>query len=214
MISFDKEKWVSRAKVAVPVLLISGFALGTFFNLDEHSRERTRLELETLKLQGEIDLLSTEENVVKTKVEEVDKTLKNVASAGQEVAKIQNGYIDYLQNSDSYSKEQSATIITDLRNKMKYYLKDTDDTWTWYQYGDNAKWRFLTNYETSLNEIPSVWVCENEKGEIVAFAKATFNTTTKTFGAVQKVDKGTPEKPAPVTTMPAPRSDQQGGAVR
>lgn len=145
------------------------------------------------ELQSELETASSEADNVTERVETVKASIASVKDVGDEIAKLENKYMElvYKERTTREEEDRDYAEMNDICVRMdEYFGKNTSLRSIWYG-GDmqklpDAKWRFQTNYNYAGNMIPSLWIFSNDDERILAYVTAEYNAETNTFDRYEK----------------------------
>lgn len=183
--NFNKDNW-SVGKI-VTIAVTAGFVAigGVTFAVNQHQADKLNASIaqnnKTLEEKNNIYADLTAEGNNKTEVEEIHVKLNSAATAGQEVASLQNNYVLCIE------ADKTDDYIANKEAMRKYVDEDSSDVWYGLlkKYGE-YEWTFNSTYSFSETSVPVLWTCKSPRDNILlAYAVGTYVVESDKFTHIE-----------------------------
>lgn len=161
-------------------LISTGIVMfGAYQNLGRMENQVAENEQQITELSAKLAELN---NTEATTAEQIEVQLSSAASAGAEIARLQNEYarLDIVRDEDQFV--ENANLIGN-------YLEDKTQQTPWYSGnipGLSYEWRFLSTYSFSGNNVDVAWVCESGNDELLAYVIASYSAADNLFSSLER----------------------------
>lgn len=178
---FLRPQFLMAVMIFLSIIIIGVAMMGSVADKAEYERLYQENLTKIAGLQAEIDNLAS----LNIEPDEIQQAIYSAVDAGNKVASYQTEFQTCYQSLDVDKALQenmkSLTQYMDLSSGAGYepwfvpeHISDT----SW------CIWQFATNYELASKDFPVLWVCYDNKSELVAYATGTYHADDNKFSDI------------------------------
>ena len=179
-----------KLRLKIIILSCAGIAmLSTIFcgwrvskNLENSKMEIAALDEKSIDLQKELKALDKTSSEITEQI--VELSFKNSNEVGNEIANLQNAYIDFRKTGVSEKFGSKENIAKELE---KYIAENSISTGTlpWYESFESNDtvqpvWSYVTTYGFTTDTSKMIWLCkDSSSGSLLAYMTGLYHSDTK-----------------------------------
>ena len=169
---------IDKKAVGASLVFIACMGFNYFLNMNYNEKHALAIK-EYKNYETQIERLNTsiatssKQSVVDTAKDKIED-MKLLSAKGEIVSAYQ---LDRTMG--NFSK--ASTLEKKLDTLFLNQGQDHKDTWFTGNMNETYFWNFSFSRDISLEKLPCVWLCTNKKGEVLAYAKAKYDSELDCF---------------------------------
>lgn len=178
---FLRPQFLMAVMIFLSIIIIGVAMMGSVADKAEYERLYQENLTKIAGLQAEIDNLAS----LDIEPDEIQQAIYSAVDAGNKVASYQTEFQTCYQSLDVDKALQenmkSLTQYMDLSSGAGYepwFVPEHISNTSW------CTWQFATNYELASKDFPVLWVCYDNKSELVAYAIGTYHADDNKFSDI------------------------------